>query len=129
MTAQETEHKTRAVIVEDEELARQLLRELLKHHPEVEVVGECANGFEAVKMVPELKPDLLFLDIHMPKLDGFEVLELVGNEVAVIFVTAYANEKADQIVGEGAYICLEKTGYKMLDQLKQNAKRALKLVS
>ena len=89
MTAQETEHKTRAVIVEDEELARRLLRELLKRHPEVEVVGECANGFEAVKMVPELKPDLLFLDIHMPKLDGFEVLELIGDDMAVIFVTAY----------------------------------------
>ena len=51
--------------------------------------GECANGFEAVKAVTELKPDLLFLDIQMPKLDGFEVLELIGNEVAVIFVTAY----------------------------------------
>jgi two-component system LytT family response regulator len=81
--------KIRAVIVEDEELARQLLRELLKRHPELEIVGECANGFDAVKIVPELKPDLLFLDIQMPKLDGFEVLELVGNDMAVIFVTAY----------------------------------------
>jgi len=87
VTSQET--KIRAIIIEDEELARQLLRELLRRHPEVEVVGECANGFDAVKMVPEFKPDLLFLDIQMPKLDGFEVLELVGNEVAVIFVTAY----------------------------------------
>jgi len=81
--------KIRAVIIEDEELARQLLRELLRRHPEIEVVGECANGFDAVKMIPELKPDLLFLDIQMPKLDGFEVLELIGNEMAVIFVTAY----------------------------------------
>ena len=87
--SQEQENKIRAVIIEDEELARQLLRELLRRHPEVEVVGECGNGFDAVKMVPELKPDLLFLDIQMPKLDGFEVLELVGNEMAVIFVTAY----------------------------------------
>src|SRR5437762_5025363 len=83
------ENKIRAMIVEDEELARQLLRELLKRHPEIEMVGECANGFEAVKMVPELKPELLFLDIQMPKLDGFEVLELVGMDTAVIFVTAY----------------------------------------
>ncbi|HEX7959432.1 MAG TPA: LytTR family DNA-binding domain-containing protein [Terriglobales bacterium] len=83
------EHKIRAVIIEDEELARQLLRELLRRHPEIEIVGECGNGFDAVKMVPELKPDLLFLDIQMPKLDGFEVLELIGNEMAVIFVTAY----------------------------------------
>jgi two-component system LytT family response regulator len=83
--------KFRAVLVEDEDLARQILREMLKTHPEVEIAGECANGFEAVKLVPELKPDLLFLDIRMPKLDGFEVLELIGtnDSMAVIFVTAY----------------------------------------
>src|ERR1051326_1275306 len=81
--------RIRAVIVEDEELARGVLRELLAKHPEIEVVGECANGFEAVKHVPELKPDLMFLDIQMPKLDGFEVLELIGHDVAVVFVTAY----------------------------------------
>jgi two-component system LytT family response regulator len=87
--------KIRAVIVEDEELARGVLRELLAAHPEIEIVGECVNGFEAVKHVPELKPDLLFLDIQMPKLDGFEVLELLPNKesMAVIFVTAY-NEHA-----------------------------------
>ena len=87
--------KIRAVIVEDEELARGMLRELLAAHQEIEVVGECANGFEAVKHVPELRPDLLFLDIQMPKLDGFEVLELLPNrgEMAVVFVTAY-NEHA-----------------------------------
>ena len=81
--------KIRAVIVDDEELARQVLREFLGAHPEIELVAECANGFEAVKSVTELKPDLLFLDIQMPKLDGFEVLELIGNETAVVFVTAY----------------------------------------
>jgi two-component system LytT family response regulator len=79
----------RAVIVDDEGLARSVLREYLAEHPEVEIVAECANGFEAVKAVSDLRPDLLFLDIQMPKLDGFEVLELVGREVAVIFVTAY----------------------------------------
>ena len=55
----------------------------------VEIVAECANGFEAVKAVSELAPDLLFLDVQMPKLDGFEVLELVGRDVPVVFVTAY----------------------------------------
>jgi len=79
----------RAVIVDDEELARSILRELLRAHEEVEVVAECANGFEAVKAVAETKPDLLFLDVQMPKLDGFEVLELTGPGPAVIFVTAY----------------------------------------
>lgn len=79
----------RTIIVDDEDLARQVIREMLKTHPEIEVVGECANGFDAVKAVAELKPDLMFLDVQMPKLDGFEVLELIGSEVAVIFATAY----------------------------------------
>jgi len=85
----EPQPKYRAVIVDDEELARQVLRELLRAHPEIDVVAECANGFEAVKALTELKPDLLFLDVQMPKLDGFEVLELAGPVPAVIFVTAY----------------------------------------
>jgi two-component system, LytTR family, response regulator len=79
----------RAVIVDDEELARGLLRELLRPHPEIEVAAECANGFEAVKAVAEASPDLLFLDVQMPKLDGFEVLELIDPGPVVIFVTAY----------------------------------------
>jgi two-component system, LytTR family, response regulator len=79
----------RAVIVDDEELARAFLRELLGAHPEVEIVAECANGFEAVKSVTETSPDLLFLDVQMPKLDGFEVLELIEPGPAVVFVTAY----------------------------------------
>jgi two-component system LytT family response regulator len=80
----------RAILVDDEELARQVLREMIWDAGGVEVVAECANGFEAVKAIAELKPDLLFLDIQMPKLDGFEVLELVDDRTAaVIFVTAY----------------------------------------
>ncbi len=57
--------------------------------PDIEILAECANGFEAVKAITEKKPDLVFLDVQMPKLDGFEVLELIGQDVAVIFVTAY----------------------------------------
>ena len=80
----------RAIVVDDEELARQLLREQLWNAGGVEVIAECANGFEAVKAVAELKPDLVFLDIQMPKLDGFEVLELLEDRSAfIIFVTAY----------------------------------------
>ena len=81
--------KIRTVIVDDEDLARQMLREFLSAHAEIEIVAECANGFETVKAVTELKPDLLFLDIQMPKLDGFEVLELIGTDMAIVFVTAY----------------------------------------
>jgi two-component system LytT family response regulator len=79
----------RTIIVDDEELARQVLREYLSGEKDIEVVAESTNGFDAVKAVAEHKPDLLFLDVQMPKLDGFEVLELIGSEVAVIFVTAY----------------------------------------
>jgi two-component system LytT family response regulator len=83
--------KIRAVLVDDEQLARQVLREFVSAHDDLEIVAECSNGFEAVKAVTEQKPDLLFLDVQMPKLDGFEVLELIGNETAVVFVTAYDN--------------------------------------
>jgi two-component system LytT family response regulator len=79
----------RVALVDDEPLARDILREMLAAHDDVEIVAECANGFEAVKAVSELKPDLLLLDIQMPKLDGFDVLELVGREIPVIFATAY----------------------------------------
>jgi two-component system LytT family response regulator len=84
-----TDNKWTAVIVDDEELARAVLREMISHHPEVEVIAECANGFDAVKAVSERKPDVLFLDIQMPKLDGFEVLELIGTDMAIVFATAY----------------------------------------
>jgi two-component system LytT family response regulator len=82
-------HRIGAVIVDDEELARGLLREYLDSVPDVEILAECANGFEAVKAISERKPDIVFLDVQMPKLDGFEVLELIDPSVAVIFVTAY----------------------------------------
>ena len=81
--------KLRTIVVDDEELARQVLRELLGAHGEIEVIAECRNGLEAVKAVAEHKPDLLFLDVQMPKLTGFDVLELIGPNVPVIFVTAY----------------------------------------
>lgn len=79
----------RVLIVDDEHLARALVREYLAPHPDVEIVGECANGFEAVKAITELAPDLVFLDIQMPKLDGFEVAELAGARTRYLFVTAF----------------------------------------
>ena len=78
-----------ACIVDDEELARGLVREHLQGHPEIRILAECANGFEAVKAATEQKPDLLFLDIQMPKLDGFEVLELLEYQPATVFITAF----------------------------------------
>src|SRR4030095_16524951 len=79
----------RVAIVDDESPARMVLREYLEQEPGIAIVAECANGFDAVKAVAEQKPDLLILDVQMPKLDGFEVLELVGRDTAVIFATAY----------------------------------------
>jgi two-component system LytT family response regulator len=79
----------RIVIVDDEPLARAVVREYAAGDPQIEIAADCANGFEAVKAVAELKPDLVLLDVQMPKLDGFEVLELLGRDQPVVFITAY----------------------------------------
>lgn len=79
----------RVIIVDDEDLARALVREFLGQHADVEIVAECANGFDAVKAITELEPDLVFLDIQMPKLNGFEVVELAGRKSRYMFVSAY----------------------------------------
>lgn len=79
----------RVIVVDDEPLARSLLREYLAPHGDIDIVAECANGFEAVKAIAELKPDLVLLDIQMPKLTGFEVVELAGGGTRYLFVTAY----------------------------------------
>src|SRR5262249_44331617 len=79
----------RVLLVGDEELARRVLREYLSRPGNVEVLGACENGVSGAGAVSETKPDLLFLDVQMPKLDGFEVLELLDRDVAVVFVTAF----------------------------------------
>lgn len=79
----------RAIVVDDELLSRELVREFLAREEDFELVAECANGFEAVKAVSEHDPDVLLLDVQMPKLDGFEVLELLDREPIVVFVTAH----------------------------------------
>ena len=83
--------KIRALIVDDEGLARSNLDILLRHDPEIEVIGECESGLEASAEIRKRKPDLVFLDVQMPECDGFDVLEMLGTDLppAVVFVTAY----------------------------------------
>jgi two-component system LytT family response regulator len=79
----------RLVIVDDEPLARAVVREYAAADSGLEIVAECGNGFDAVKAVAEHQPDVVLLDVQMPKLDGFEVLELIGGDQTVVFITAY----------------------------------------
>ena len=81
--------KLQTLLIEDEELARNLLRSYLSDHPGIEIIGECENGFDGVKAINEKKPDLVFLDIQMPKITGFEMLELLDHKPQIIFTTAY----------------------------------------
>ena len=80
---------TRVVIIDDEQPAREIVKLFLYGSPDFEVVAQCKNGFEGVKAISEHKPDLIFLDIQMPKIDGFEMLELIEDPPAVIFCTAF----------------------------------------
>jgi two-component system LytT family response regulator len=79
----------RTIIIDDEEPARVLVRKFLEDFSEIEVLGECADGFAAVKSINEYNPDLIFLDVQMPKLSGFELLEIIEHKPQVIFTTAY----------------------------------------
>ncbi len=83
------ENKIQAIIIEDEALARNLLKSYLGGNNKIEIIAECENGFEGLKAINELKPDLVFLDVQMPKLTGFEMLELLEHKPEIIFTTAY----------------------------------------
>src|SRR5215217_2339974 len=79
----------KAILVDDEPLARMVVKEYLLQHPAITVVQECNDGFEGIKAILQHQPDLIFLDIQMPKISGFEMLELVEQPPAVIFTTAF----------------------------------------
>ncbi len=80
---------TKAILIDDEPLARLIVQEYLQSYPEISVVHECNDGFEGVKAIMEYNPDLIFLDIQMPKINGFEMLELIEQPPSVIFTTAF----------------------------------------
>ncbi|MEX1239343.1 MAG: response regulator [Cyclobacteriaceae bacterium] len=79
----------KTVVIDDEPLARSIVAEYLKTYAEIEIAQECNDGFEGVKAIAQHKPDLIFLDIQMPKINGFEMLELIEEPPAVIFTTAF----------------------------------------
>lgn len=79
----------KVILIDDEQLGRQLIKSLLQPYEQVQVIAECADGFEGFKAIQELKPDLIFLDIQMPRLNGFEMLELLDEQPSVIFTTAF----------------------------------------
>ena len=79
----------RVLIIDDEPLARMVVLEYLQAYPQIEVMQECGDGFEGLKAIQQHQPDLIFLDVQMPKINGFEMLELVENPPAVIFTTAF----------------------------------------
>lgn len=81
--------KVKTIIIEDEELGRELIQNYLKDRDEIEIIAECENGFEGVKTIQDLKPQLVFLDIQMPKINGFEMLEILDEKPEIIFTTAY----------------------------------------
>ncbi len=80
---------TKAIIIDDEPLARGIVKEYLSNHTDMEVVMECGDGFEGIKAIQQHQPDLIFLDIQMPKINGFEMLELIDKPPAVVFTTAF----------------------------------------
>ncbi len=81
--------KIRALVIDDEKLARDIVKNFLKEHMNIELISECSNGFDGIDKISELKPDLIFLDIQMPKLSGFEMLELIDDPPITIFTTAF----------------------------------------
>jgi len=114
----------RTVIVDDELPARELLREFLSADEDCEIVAECANGFEAVKAVAHHDPDLLLLDIQMPKLDGFEVLELLDRSPIVVFVTAHDEHALRAFEVHALDYLLKPLSHERFQQVMERVKRA-----
>jgi two-component system LytT family response regulator len=115
----------RIIIVDDEMLARGVMREYLAAHADVDIVAECANGFEAVKAITELEPDLVFLDIQMPRLDGFEVAELAGGKTRFIFATAFDQYALKAFEVHALDYLLKPFSQQRLDQALAHARASL----
>lgn len=117
--------RTTAFIVEDEPIARNRLRELLGHVDWIECVGEAADGISAVKMIDELRPDLLFLDIEMPGMTGIEVLNSITHDPAVVFTTAYDRYAVTAFELEALDYLLKPFGAKRLETALERVRKSL----
>jgi two-component system, LytTR family, response regulator len=115
----------KTVIIDDEKLGRDIIKNYLASIPSVELAAECANGFEGIKAINDLKPDLIFLDIQMPKINGFEMLEIIEEPPVIIFTTAF-----DQYALKAFEV--NATDYLMkpfsLDRFKEAVNKALKQI-
>jgi two-component system LytT family response regulator len=121
----------KALIIDDEELARELVKNYIRNIPEIDIIGECSNGFEGIKAIQEMEPQLIFLDIQMPKLNGFEMLEILDDTPEVIFITAH-NEYAikafemnavDYLMKPYSAERLAESVQKAVERIKQKVKR------
>jgi two-component system LytT family response regulator len=123
-----TKSEIKVLIVDDELLGRERIRSLFSDHTDVEIVGECVNGREAVEAIQNLKPDLVFLDVQMPEVDGFEVVEITGaeNMPAVIFVTAYDEYAIQAFEINAVDYLLKPFNKKRFEKAVDRAKREIK---
>ncbi len=122
--------KIRTLIVDDVALARNLIRRYLDKDPEIEIIGECANGREAITAIENLAPDLVFLDVQMPKIGGFEVVETIGaaNMPRVIFVTAHDEFASKAITLNALDYILKPFDEERLTNCVRHAKRQMNFV-
>lgn len=118
----------RALLIEDEVLGRLALRQALRSHPDVEIVGECANGTEALAALPELRPDLIFLDVQMPGLDGFGLLEALPGDARplIIFTTAHSRHALEAFEAQAMDYLLKPLDQGRFDQALEKARVQLR---
>jgi two-component system LytT family response regulator len=122
----------KVIIIDDEPLARSIVIEYLQSHPELQLMQECSDGFEGIKAIMQHQPDLIFLDIQMPKINGFEMLELVEQPPSVIFTTAFdeyaikafETHAVDYLLKPFSKERFDKAVQKWLDQKKTTAASA-----
>lgn len=114
-----------ALIVDDEELARRLIREFLGKHKDIQIIGECENGLQAVEEISRSNPDLIFLDIQMPKMNGLEVLAETGRRAGVIFTTAYDEYALKAFDLHAVDYLLKPYSQQRFDEALQQARRQL----